>query len=111
MAKFDTPWDKREHSSYIVTRYFSGGWEFETAKEAREYVDDQHAKTSERDRYMTAFRSTVKSCGVETRFWHGSLDAEVSTKTYKKGATMRECEYVPSPSDCTWLVPGTSKDY
>jgi len=58
---------------------------------------------------MSPFRGTVRSNGVHVTTWaaiHSSgLEVEVSTRTYRKGATMRDTTPVPSPSDCTWLVP------
>lgn len=100
-------WQDRQHAAHIRTRYFSGGWEFDTATDAREYVSDQYAKQSTTDRAHTPFQFYVKSNGVQFDGWHGSQEMDIRSTTYRPGKTMRDTVAVPSPSDCLWIVPGT----
>ena len=103
-------WQDRKHSCYVSTRYFSGGWEFDTDQAARKYVSDQYAQEKPENRANTPFRATVKSNGVHTHFWGGDYGAVVRKATYVPGETMREAVLVDSPSDCYWMVPNTGHD-
>lgn len=100
-------WQDRKHSAHIRLKYFSGGWEFDTACEARQYVSDQYATQSYADRCHSPFQFYVKTNGVQIDGWHGSQEMDLRSTTYRSGATMRDTVAVPSPSDCTWIVPGT----
>jgi hypothetical protein len=108
-------WQDRKHSAHTRTRYFSGGWEFDTAQEALDYVSTQYAKESLADRRHTPFKFSVKSNGVQIEGWHGSQEMELRSTAYRFGGalrdtlrqTMRDTVAVPSPSDCIWIVPGT----
>jgi hypothetical protein len=99
-----TNWQDREYSSYCSGRYGSAGWEFDTAKKAVEYVNEQYA--NQRPEHVKDFRAEVRSNGVLVIFTAYGL---MRTETYRKpkGGTMRDIVTVPSPSDCEWMIPGT----
>lgn len=102
-------WQDREHSSHVTAKYFSAGWEFETAQEARDYVSHQYARQSPDDRSYSPFRFEVKSNGVHIMGWHGSFDMVIRKATYASGETMRDAKLIDSPSDCYWIVPNTGE--
>lgn len=100
-------WTERQHAAHIRTRYFSGGWEFDTANDAREYVNEQFAKYPEKDLRNTPFQFEVATNGVTVRgYVTDTIGAMVSTRTYKPGKTMRDRLRVVSPTDCDWMIPG-----
>lgn len=106
------PWQLREHSAAVSSRYFSGGWEFETARDAREWMSAQHARENRQSLIVTSFTSLVCSNGVAAQFYHaeyysGGNCMVVQTTTYRTEGTMRDKSRVSSPSDCVWLIPGT----
>jgi len=101
-------WTKREHAAHVSTRYFLGGWEFETAQGARQYVNDQFTKYPARDLANTPFGFTVASGGVEVRAFIATTAAHVSTRTYSCGETMRDRMVTRGPTDCDWIVPGSA---
>lgn len=98
-----TRWQDREHRSHCSGRHGSCGWEFDTRAQAIDYINDQYGKIA-RPEFARDFACEVESNGVRVRF---SAYGVVHTATYVKGETMRDTHAVPSPSDCTWIVPGS----
>ncbi len=82
----------KEHSAHIITRFFSGGWDFSTAKEAFAYVSDQHSRETAESIYMTAFQGKVKTGGLTICFYHSTHACDV------------EC------GNSLWMVPGMNKE-
>jgi hypothetical protein len=103
-------WTMREHAAHVSARFWSAGWEFETAEQARDYVTEQFAKCSADDISHTPFRATVRSNGVSASVYCSRLSCDVRTATYRKGDTMRDLVTVASPTDCVWMVPGMNED-
>jgi hypothetical protein len=107
MAKLH--WTQRKHAAHVSTRYFSGGWEFDTAAEARDYVSQQFAQYRHHDFRHTPFGFHVASNGVETRGYISETAAHVTTRTYTSGATMRDRMVTAiGLTDCQWIIPGSA---